>query len=185
MAVFERVETDRLVLRRPQLADAEAIFARYSSDPEVTRYLGWPRHTAVSNAASFIQFSDLEWQRWSAGPYLIESRETGALLGGTGLAFETPYRAATGYVLARDSWGCGYATEALRAMVAIASGTALQRLYALCHPDHVPSQRVLEKCGFFREAVLHRYAEFPNLRPGEPEDALCYVHILTPLVPST
>jgi RimJ/RimL family protein N-acetyltransferase len=30
----ERVETDRLVLRRPHLADAEAIFARYSSDPK-------------------------------------------------------------------------------------------------------------------------------------------------------
>jgi RimJ/RimL family protein N-acetyltransferase len=81
-------------------------------------------------------------------------------------------------VLARDSWGRGYATEALRAIVAVASGTSIHRLYALCHPDHVPSQRVLEKCGFIREALLHRYAEFPNLRTGEPDDALCYACIL-------
>ena len=174
----ERLETERLVLRRPQPADAEAMFARYSSDPEVTRFLGWPRHTAPRDAVEFIQFSDLEWQRWSAGPYLIESRETGALLGGTGLSLETPYRASTGYVLARDSWGRGYASEALRAMIAVASGTPLYRLYALCHPEHLPSQRVLEKCGFVREALLRRYAEFPNHRSREPADVLCYVRLV-------
>jgi ribosomal-protein-alanine N-acetyltransferase len=99
----ERMETDRLVLRRPVASDVEAIFTRYSSDLEVTRWLGWPRHTALRDASEFIQFSDLEWQRWSAGPYLIESRATGLLLGGTGLSFEVPYRASTGYVLARDA----------------------------------------------------------------------------------
>jgi hypothetical protein len=46
--------------------------------------------------------TDAEWQRWPAGPYLIENRESGRLLGGAGLAFETSFRAATGYVLARD-----------------------------------------------------------------------------------
>ena len=40
--VPERLDTERLVLRRPRPADAQAIFARYSSDPEVTRLLGWP-----------------------------------------------------------------------------------------------------------------------------------------------
>ncbi len=176
--VPERLDTERLVLRRPRPADAQAIFARYSSDPEVTRFLGWSRHTVVEHTLDFLQFSDLEWQRWSAGPYLIESRQTGVLLGGTGLSFETSYRAATGYVLARDAWGCGYATEVLRAMTDIACGTSAWRLYALCHPDHEPSRRVLEKCGFLREGLLRRYAEFPNLRPGGPEDVLCYVRIL-------
>ena len=40
---MEPVETERLVLRRPTAADAPAIFARYASDPEVTRYMAWPR----------------------------------------------------------------------------------------------------------------------------------------------
>ena len=172
------MQTERLVLRRPVPADAEAIFARYSSDPEVTRFLGWPRHSDLRETVGFIQFSDHEWRNWSAGPYLIESRATGALLGGTGLSFETPSRASTGYVLARDAWGQGYATEALRAMVGIACRTALYRLYALCHPEHVPSQRVLEKCGFVREALLRRYTEFPNYRRGEPGDVLCYTRLL-------
>jgi ribosomal-protein-alanine N-acetyltransferase len=174
----ERVQTERLVLRRPTAADAGAIFARYSSDPDVTRFVGWPRHDAVEDTLAFIGFSDAEWQRWPAGPYLIESRDSGILLGGTGLSFETPHRAATGYVLARDAWGRGYATEALHAMITVAEALAVHRLYALCHPEHEVSWRVLEKCGFSREGTLRRYAEFPNLRPGEPTDVLCYARIL-------
>jgi ribosomal-protein-alanine N-acetyltransferase len=177
MRKIERIETARLALRRPRPADAEAVFSRYSSDPEVTRFLGWPRHSSLGETLAFLKFSDAEWQRWPAGPYLIECKESGRLLGGTGLAFETPFRAATGYVLATDAWGLGYATEALRAIVSVAGEVGLRRLYALCHPDHSASSRVLEKCGFTREALLRRHSEFPNLRPGEPSDVLCYARV--------
>ena len=173
----ERIETARLVLRRPGRADAEAIFSRYSSDPEVTRFLGWAMHRSLDQTHAFLRFSDAEWQRWPAGPYLIEEKQAGALLGGTGLAFETSWRAATGYVLARQAWGAGYASEALRAMVALAAELGVRRLYALCHPDHPASQRVLERCAFAREGVLRRYVEFPNLQPGEPLDVVCYARV--------
>jgi RimJ/RimL family protein N-acetyltransferase len=109
---------------------------------------------------------------------LIESRADGRLLGGTGLAFETTYRASTGYVLARDSWGLGYATEAVRAMVEVSRQVGLVRLYAICHVDHARSARVLEKAGFSREGVLHRYLEFPNLAPGAPSDVYCYARLI-------
>ena len=174
---MERIETDRLVLRRPMQADAQAIYARYASDPEVTRYVGWPRHTAVEATVGFLGFSDAEWSRWPAGPYLIEARDSGVLLGSTGLAFEQSYRASTGYVLAKDAWGRGYASEALRAMVELAQRVGVRRLYALCFPEHAASWHVLQKCGFEREAVLRRYAEFPNLGLGEPSDTLCYARV--------
>jgi len=173
----ERIETSRLVLRRPHAADAQAVFSRYANDPEVTRFVGWPTHRSLDETRAFLAFSDAEWRRWPRGPYLIESREGGRLLGGTGLAFETPYRAATGYVLARDAWGAGYATEALRRMVDLAAEVGLRRLYALCHPDHRASYRVLEKCGFAREGLLRRHTQFPNLPPGDAGDALCYARV--------
>jgi ribosomal-protein-alanine N-acetyltransferase len=84
----------------------------------------------------------------------------------------------TGYVLARDAWGHGYATEALRAVVDVAANTSVRRLYALTHPDHSASWRVLEKCAFEREGLLRGHTEFPNLHPGEPSDVLCYARIL-------
>jgi ribosomal-protein-alanine N-acetyltransferase len=171
----ERFETSRLVLRKPTLADAEPVFIRYASDSEVTKYLGWPRHQSVDDTKAFLTFSDAEWSRWPAGPYLIESRSEHRVLGGTGLGFEAPLTAVTGYVLARDVWGNGYATEALTAIVDIAKKLGVARLNALCHPDHPASTRVLEKCGFRLEQRLEQFAEFPNLNPGFREACLRYV----------
>jgi RimJ/RimL family protein N-acetyltransferase len=168
------VETERLVLRRPAASDAEAIFTRYASDPDVTKFVGWATHRSIEHTRVFLAFSDAEWDRWPAGPYLIHAKGGALLLGGTGLAFETPDRAMTGYVLARDAWGRGYATECMHAMIDVARQCGIRELYALCHTDHAASWRVLEKCGLTRERVLPRHSEFPNLTPGVESDVYRY-----------
>jgi RimJ/RimL family protein N-acetyltransferase len=103
---------------------------------------------------------------------LIENQGTGILLGSTGLAFETFSVAQTGYVLARDAWGHGYATEALTAIVAVALELGVSRLFAVCHSGHARSIRVLEKCGFRLEERLD--IEFPNLDGGCRAEAVRY-----------
>jgi [ribosomal protein S5]-alanine N-acetyltransferase len=172
------VTTARLLLRRPQAADAEAIFTRYSSDPRVTRYVGWPAHRTIEDTQAFLTFSEDQWDRWPAGPYLACSRVDGTVLGSTGVMFETADTAMTGYVFATDAWGRGYATEALEATIGVARNTGVHRLYALCHAEHRASVRVLEKCGFALDGTRRAHAEFPNLRPGEAQDVLCYARIL-------
>jgi RimJ/RimL family protein N-acetyltransferase len=174
----ERYETERLILRRPHVDDADLVYSTYAGDMEVSRYLAWRLHQSADTTRSFLEFSDEEWQRWPAGPYLVESRADGRLVGGTGFAFETHYRASTGYVFAREAWGKGYATEALNAIVEIGKGIGIVRLYALCHVDHARSVRVLERAGFLYEGVLQSYLEFPNLAPGTPADVHCYARVL-------
>jgi len=173
----ERIETTRLIVRRPVASDAATIFARYASDPEVTKFLGWPTHRSLDDTRGFLKFSDIEWKRWAVGPYLLEAHD-GRLLGSTGLSLETASRASTGFVLAKDSWGMGYATEALQTMTIVARSMNVRRVYAICHVDHHTSAHVLEKCGFEREGILRAYAEFPNLAPGEPDDVCCYGLVL-------
>lgn len=173
------IETTRLVLVKPQASDAASIFERYAGDPDVTRFLGWPRHASVADTQAFLQYSAAEWERWPAGPYVIRSRSDGRLLGGTGLSFEGPQRAVTGYVLAKDAWGQGYATEALGAMTDVARRIGVGRLQAFCHPEHRASWRVLEKCGFERDGSWTQQAVFPNLAPGVPQDVLCYINELS------
>ena len=162
MTAPDRIETTRLLLRKPRPEDGGAIFTRYSADLEVTKYVGWPVHRSVEDTQAFLAFSDEDWARWPAGPYLVESDADGALLGGTG------------YIFAKDAWGHGYATEALQAMVVLARDLSLRRLYAICHVDHHASANVLEKCGFTCEGILRRYGAFPNLGSGEICDVLCY-----------
>ena len=166
-----QLRTERLVLRKPALGDAQEIYRRYANDLEVTRYLGWPRHKGIDDTCAFIQFSDAQWCDYPAGPYLIESGY-GLLLGSTGLEFKTADQAMTGYVLSRDAWGSGYATEVLRAMIDLARHLGVRELQAICHARHRASQRVLEKCGFACKQDL--VVEFPNLPVGEPRDARRY-----------
>lgn len=167
------IVTARLALRAPKPNDIDAIFA-YASDPEVARFLGWPRHDSIDETRAFLELSAAEWIRSAVGPLLIVARDSGEVIGSTGLSLETPYRATTGYVLARRFWGHGYATEALGAVVELALRQRIQRLYALCHVDHPASARVLERCGFAFEGVLSRYLVFPNLEDQTAQDVRCY-----------
>ncbi len=169
--------TKRLRLRRPSAADAAAIFTRFASDAEVTRYVSWPRHRSIDDTQAYLALAEAEWARWPAGALLIESREDGALLGSTGLHFETAERAATGCVLARDAWGRGHATEAVGAIARLAESLGVRRLYALSHVDHRASARMLEKAGFELEGTWRRHAVFPNLAADVPADVLCFVRL--------
>ncbi len=175
MRAPEQFLTARLRFRKPAIADAPAIYARYASDPEVTKWMGWPRHLSVADSEGFVRWSDSVWAIAPAGPYLIEEVEGDRLVGSTGLDLEAPWRAATGYVLARDAWGRGYATESVRAMAALAEAMQLPRLYAVCHVAHRASSHVLQKGGFVYEGVLKRYIVFPNLGDEVgPSDVECW-----------
>ena len=173
----ERIETARLILRRPRRRDAEVIFDRYANDSEVTRYLAWPRHRNLRDTLQFLQFSDSEWDHSPGGPYLIELRASGQVIGSTGIEFETEYRASTGYVLARDAWGRGFASEALLGIVGIGPALGLARLHAIVHFEHAASRRVLEKCGFVHEGTLTGHTLFPNIDEHRPFDVASYSRV--------
>lgn len=161
----------------PSSADIEEIFYRYASDLDVTKYLGWPCHRSIVDTAEFVAFSQHQWRTSPAGPYLIWARSNAQLLGSTGLSCEQSNEAMTGYVLAKDAWGNGYATEALLAMVQIAQHIGLTRVFGLCHPDHLASRRVLEKAGFTIDPNWSNKLEFPNLHLGIPQEVKCYERV--------
>ncbi len=177
MPAPERILTPRLILRRPLASDVPAIYQRYASDAEVTRFLGWPRHATEDDTRGFIAFSDDAWATTPCGPYLIESRSTGMLLGSAGFIFESARMASVGYLLARDSWGQGFATEVVGALVDLAHGMGISRLHAYCHPDNAATHRVLEKCGFGVETRRARKMAFPNLGDGGARDIVCYARM--------
>jgi RimJ/RimL family protein N-acetyltransferase len=170
------IETERLLLRRPRESDEPAIFTRYASDPDVTRYMSFLTHRSLNDAHAFVQWSDVIWARWQrAGPLLVFARDGVTLLGGAGIANDTDTVAQIGYVLARDAWGRGYATEALLASIEAARIAGVRRLEAGVHVEHQRSCRVLEKAGFVRERIRPaRPGDFPNLPVASVRDTALY-----------
>jgi RimJ/RimL family protein N-acetyltransferase len=172
--ISESLTTSRLVLRRPRGPDAGAIFA-YASDPAVTRFMSFHTHSSLEDTLAFLAGADEGWAARTDMPFVIERQ--GMVIGSTGLHCEAPHRFATGYVLRRDCWGFGYATEALRAMLELAfSLRDTRRVYALCEQSHLASARVMEKAGMSREGVLRAHSVLPNLA-SEPRDMLCYARV--------
>ncbi len=169
----EIFSTARLVLRRVAPADEEAIF-RYASDPELTRYMSWPTHQSYADTRAFVEMSEREWKSKGIGPYIMLQDDD--VIGCTGLHEVAPGQGVTGYILMRDAWGKGYATEACKAMVDLGIGLGFQRIAAVCHSAHAPSARVLEKAGMSFEGILARHTLFPNLSP-EPQDVRSYAWV--------
>ncbi len=66
-----------------------------------------------------------------------------------------------GYVIAKNSWGLGYATEVARCLIAFGFDELdLDRITATCHPDNLASARVLEKAGMRLEGTLRGNLQF-------------------------
>ena len=146
---FERIVTDRLVLRRSRSEDAETISA-YRSDPEVHRQQGWERtdpesvRADIEEMATRIPGEPGGWVQFS-----LEDRD-GRLVGDVGIspADGEPGVLKVGYTVSPAFQGRGYATEAVRALVDYAFrtlGADVVRAYASA--DNVPSIRVAENVG--------------------------------------
>ena len=151
-----RLETPRLLIR-PMLAhDLPALVALWT-DAEVTRYMGGPRERFALSAALA---EDLEPGTSPYSLWPVEERSTGALVGHCGILdkdVEGRLEFELVYVLARDFWGRGYATEAALALKAHAFGTlGLTRLVALIDPGNAASAAVARRAGMAWETDVVR-----------------------------
>ncbi len=171
----ERLETDRLILRKPVPADAEGIFAAYATDPEVTRSLSWRPHPSIDATNALVE---QYLGRWRTGEgeqafVIAEKARPEMAIGCLGITFDG-HAAETGFVLARRAWNRGLMTEALtRILDTTLSRPGIRRVSAFCDTENTASARVLAKAGMAQEGCLKRYAVFPNLS-DMPRDCLVY-----------
>jgi ribosomal-protein-alanine N-acetyltransferase len=75
-------------------------------------------------------------------------------------------RAEVGFMLGREAWGQGYASEAMQAVLSYAATQGLRRLLARTHLGNRRSESLLEKLGFVEEGMLRGHV----LRDGERRD---------------
>ena len=156
---FPQLETDRLILRRMQASDAQALF-QVLGDDEVTRYYDDATFTAVSQAEEQIAawesgFAHRRSLRWG-----IVHKQAGVVIGSCGMYSIHPWhlRASIGYELAQSFWRQGLMTEALNAMLALGfNEMGLNRIDAVVMPENLASIKLLEKLGFHNEGLLREY----------------------------
>ena len=142
--------TPRLTLRRFEPADAEAMFANWANDPEVTRFLTWQPHKDVNESRELIErwvksYEDPSYYQWA-----IVLTETGEPVGSISAVRFTngDLCPEIGYCIGQHWWNQGITSEALRAVIDFFFGeVGVARIAAYHDVDNPRSGGVMRHCG--------------------------------------
>lgn len=172
----ETIQTTRLLLRKPLPGDVSAVLRGYAHDPDVTRYLTWKPDQSLEEISAFVDRALNAWERGSIYTWALTLRDSGRLIGMIDARIDA-YMVNIGYVIAQEYWNRGYATEALKAVLAWTDTQEdVERVWAVCAVANPASARVMEKAGMEREGILRRWMIFPNIG-GTPQDCFCYARV--------
>ncbi len=154
----QRLETDRLVLRRYVRADAAAMYKNWASDVEVTKYLMWPTHTSQEISQSIIeewisQYSNENYYHWA----IILKDNGDEPIGDIAVVNikENISMAHIGYCIGRVWWHKGITSEALNAVMDFLFDIVdVNRIESRYDPRNPGSGKVMIKCGMKYEGTM-------------------------------
>jgi ribosomal-protein-alanine N-acetyltransferase len=155
---FPVLETERLLLRKTELSDAEALFA-IRSDANVMRYIPRPVAQRIEEIHELIEKIDGNITANNGINWGIELKDTGAFVGFIGfhILMKEDYRAEFGYMLHPAQHSKGIMKEAVRAVISFGfEHMRLNSIEAHTDPDNVASRKVLERNGFVQEGHLRQ-----------------------------
>jgi len=153
---FPVLETDRLILRRIVLDDAEDYFT-LRNNVDAMKYVCKPLHATVDETKEkilrineMINFNDgIGWAVClKPGNQMIGTVSFHKLI-------KKHYRAEVGYMLHPKLWGQGIITESVKTIIDFGfDQLKLHSIEAHIDPENKRSEEVLKKCGFIREAYF-------------------------------
>lgn len=154
----QRIETDRLILRRYKIEDADAMYKNWASDSEVTKFLTWQPHSSVDVSRSIIEdwlkeYSDEKYYHWA----IVLKDNGNEPIGGISVVHmnEDISMVHIGYCLGRAWWRRGIMSEALKAVTNFMFDTVeVNRVEARHDPRNPNSGKVMQKCGMKYEGTL-------------------------------
>lgn len=153
---FPNLETERLLLRRVNENDANEIFA-LRSNPETMKYIPRPLVKSIDDALEHIAMIDAKIESNEGINWAITYKDNPKLIGIIGHYRIKPehFRAEVGYMLLPEYNGKGIISEAIKEVVNYGfNAMKLHSLEAIIDPENFGSERVLQKCGFVKEAHL-------------------------------
>lgn len=153
------LETERLILRRYVLEDAEAMFRNWVNDPDVTRFLTWQPHGSIDVTRKILlsdiaKYEDLSHYQWAVMPKSLTEPIGGINVVRTDESchcFEIAYR------MGKAWWNQGFASEALTAVIKfLFEQVGANRIAATYDTRNPNSGAVMRKCGMSYEGTLRQ-----------------------------
>lgn len=151
--------TERLILRRFTIEDAEASFRNWTGDPLTTRFLRWPTHQDEAVTRTIISQWIKNYAHSSFYQWAIVPKALGEPIGAISFVEinEKVGSVQVGYCIGSRFWHQGYTSEALEAIIAFSfSVLGAGRVEAKHDPANRYSGKVMEKCGMRHEGTLRK-----------------------------
>lgn len=151
------LETERLILRKMTMQDAQSMYTNWANNDEVTRFVTWYPYDNVEDVRKrLIRLEEMyvENNFYSWG---IELKESQQLIGEISFVdFSEKHETATlGYIIGKEFWGQGYMAEAVNRLINFAfKDLNLYRIQAFYDVRNPNSGRVMEKAGMKYEGTL-------------------------------
>lgn len=160
------LDTERLVLRRVTLDDAEFIL-ELVNEPAFHQNIGDRGVRTLEDARAYVETRYLApYAADGFGMYLMESKASGEPIGTCGLVDRPGLEGIDiGFALHSAFWSRGYAVEAAAAVLEYArSSLGIQRVVAITNPDNLGSQAVLRKIGLGYERMVRLDEDGPEIQ---------------------
>ena len=138
--------TDSLILRRYRPEDAEQLYQRFGTDPEMARYSGWNPYATLKMAQETVHRFIESYSNIHAYSWVMDVED---VVVGTIRAYDYAHdQIEVGFSVDRGWQGRGFATEALRKVLAyLTENEGIPCVTAWCAAENIGSRRVLEKAG--------------------------------------
>ena len=153
------IKTERLLLRKFTMADAEAMFREWAGDEKVTRYLAFDPHKSLGETRTILAQWVMEYDELNNYQYAVELQNTGELIGSITVRItnEKSKRAEAGYCIGVKYWNRGYASEALRALIHyMFYDVGINRIEAFHSVNNPASGKVMQNAGMYREGTCRQ-----------------------------
>lgn len=160
-----RIETERLCLRKYQLGDEISLFDTYFSNIEATRYLQRLPHLTIQQTKSVLEkWADHCWSTHNPDFAWVISDKNTQLAMGLLYFFNQENHGEIHFGLGVNFHGCGYMTEALIEVIKYLKQNHVTKVVSsFCAEEHLASQNVLNKAGFKLDKDKTHWAKFPML----------------------
>jgi ribosomal-protein-alanine N-acetyltransferase len=158
------LETKRLILRRFEIDDADAMFRNWANDAEVTKYLRWPTHSDVSVSQAVICSWMELYQKPSHYCWAIVLKEINEPIGSIAAVEQCDDLSMVhiGYCIGQKWWHKGYTSEALAELIRFFfEEVEVNRIESMYDPRNPNSGKVMQKCGLTYEGTM-RQADINN-----------------------
>jgi RimJ/RimL family protein N-acetyltransferase len=162
------ITTERLRLRPFVEADLDDLH-KFWSDPDIGKWVGGA-HTRLTESVQELDGHLRHHADHGFGVWAAEERDSGRLVGEVGLQYlDGGPDVEIGWVVARDAWGQGYATEAARKWIEVGfADLGLDRILAVVLPANMRSRAIATRLGMreigTRDAYGAEHVEFELTR---------------------